>query len=71
MGVASRLVTPLSLLALLGLRVVLVDDLGRDALLIEKASIVLIDASLDRFDLQSIVDQVLRRSAESLDEIAV
>jgi len=50
---------PLALLALLGLRVVRVDDLGRDALLIPDASIVLIDASLDCAGLAQIADRAL------------
>ena len=52
---------PLALLALLGLRVVRVDDLGRDALLIPDASIVLIDASLGCAGLAQIADQALAR----------
>jgi len=50
---------PLALLALLGLRVVLVDDLGRDALLLPDHAIVLIDASLDCAGLEQIADRAL------------
>ena len=50
---------PLALLALLGLRVVPVEHLGRDAWLIPEASIVLIDASLDCAGLEQIADRAL------------
>jgi len=57
---------PLALLALLGLRVVPVEHLGRDAWLIPEASIVLIDASLDRAGLTLVADQALARAAADL-----
>ena len=50
---------PLALLALIGLRVIRVDDLGRDAILLPEHHIVLIDASLGCAGLAQIADQAL------------
>jgi len=55
---------PLALLALIGLRVIRVAHLGRDAWLIPDASIVLIDSDLDSADLAQIADQVLAQAVD-------
>ena len=52
---------PLALLALIGLRVIRVDDLGRDAILLPEHHIVLIDSCLDCAGLAQIADQALAR----------
>ena len=57
---------PLALLALAGLRVIYVDHLGRDALLLPDHSIVLIDAGLDCAGLTQIADQALTAAAADL-----
>lgn len=56
----------LTLLDLIGVRVIWVDSLGIDARLYLDDQIVLIDSGLSRADVDSIVGQVLGLAAEAL-----
>jgi len=54
----------IALLALVGLRVIPVAHLGRDALLLPEHAIVLIDSGLDHADLEQVANQVLAQAVD-------
>ena len=57
---------PLGILSLLGLRVVYVDELGADAILINGRGIVLIDSALGPTGMALVADQALTAATASL-----
>lgn len=55
-----------TMLDLIGVRVVIVEGLGRDALFSMKAGLLVLDANLDEEDVNDLTDQVLSRAASAL-----
>lgn len=56
----------LALLEIIGIRPILIEGLGRDAVLSLRAGVVLLDDALNTDDIDDIVDQVLSRAASAL-----